>query len=231
MRGFMKAPWILKLLIIILVISLFTQPKEASAISIGSNLRNAPNAFWGCELAPIFNPITGQPQLAATGQTSCTFRNAGYMGSLQLGSFVPSNGFITEVRVRSGSNPAPLRVVIMQCSPGLCGTAVRFSRVFRPKANGITVFQTLLKVSRSSTTGNNGLQNITDAVGISAVGPGTLPLRDEGTAGTFSQGSAFTQQWYPALTRNVPRVADATTVDGLEVTMRARFQRTAPSIN
>ena len=199
----------------------------AHAQRFGSNLRATPNAFWGCELAPIFDPITGAPTLSATGQTTCTMRNVGYINSLQIASYVPTNGRITEVRVRSGANPARLRVVIMQCSPGLCGTAIRFSRVFRPRPNRITVFNTNLRVDRTVGVGGQGIQNVIDAVAITAVGPGTLPLRDQGTAGTYSSGSALTQLWYPATQRNVPRVEGYSTVDGLELLVRWRFQRSA----
>ncbi|MBX7136873.1 MAG: hypothetical protein K1X83_02730 [Oligoflexia bacterium] len=208
---------------LMVVLSISVTPAQAQRF--GSTLQSAPNAFWGCDLAPILDPITGVPRLAVTGQTSCTMRNVGYLGSLQIASYVPRNGYITEVKIRSGNNPAPVRVVIMQCSPGFCGTAVRMSRVFRPRANQISTFKTNLRVIRSFDINSSGIQNITDAVGLTAVGPGTLPLVDQGTAGTFTSGSALTQLWYPAMQLNVPRVEGAVSADGLELLLRWRFQK------
>ena len=211
-----------------LIVLLGLSAGAAQAQRFGSTLQSAPNAFWGCDLAPILDPITGIPRLAVTGQTSCTMRNVGYLGSLQIGSYVPRNGYITEVRIRSGNNPAPVRVVIMQCSPGFCGTAVRMSRVFRPRANAVSIFKTNLRVIRSFDVNSSGVQNITDAVGLTAVGPGTLPLVDQGTAGTFAAGSALTQLWYPGMQLNVPRVEGAVSADGLELLLRWRFQKNRP---
>ena len=157
-------------------------------------------------------------------------RNVGYINNVtRIGSYTPSNGFVTRVRIRSGNNPAPVRVTILQCSPGLCGTAVRFSRVFRPRANRVSTFNMALRLVRSSQASGRGQLAVSDAVALSAVGPGTLPLSDQGTAGTFSSGSALTQLWYPLTTLNEPRI-EGHTIDGVELLMQWRFQRTNPPL-
>ena len=185
----------------------------------GSNLRAAPNASWGCNLAPRLDAITGQPTLLQTGQTSCTMRNIGYINSLQIASYVPSSGTVTQIRIRSGANPAPLKFTVLQCSSGLCGTAKFLSRTIRPRANAVTTVALNVKVLRTLDSINT---QVIDAVALSAVGPGTLPLRDQETAGTFTSGSALTQLWYPLTTIGEPRV-EGDAADGLELLMQWTF--------
>jgi glutamate-1-semialdehyde aminotransferase len=62
-----------------------------------------------------------------------------------------------------------------------------------------------------------------DVVALSAVGPGTLPMRDQGTAGTFASGSAATALWYPLTGIGDPRV-EATTADGLDLLFQWDFR-------
>jgi len=193
----------------------------------GSNLRNTPNLAIGVDQAPIRDPITGAPVLAPTFQTSCTMRSGGYIGRLRLGSIVPSNGTITRVRIRSGSNPARVRVVIMQGSAGLYGTVRRRSPLFNLRPNRVTTLTVNLPVRRTFTPG----QQVTDAVALSFEGPGTLPLFDYGTSGTFTQGTGLLQHWYPQCIRGVPRNGDAYTVDGIELLMQWEFVPAARPIN
>ena len=54
-----------------------------------------------------------------------------------------------------------------------------------------------------------------DTVGLSFVGPGTLPLRFQGTFGQFSTGSALATFWYPMVQLGQPRT-EHYTVDGLD---------------
>ena len=199
---------------------------SANAIPMGSNLRAAPDPFWSCGLALILDPITGAPTLAGTGQQTCTFRNAGYLFSNQLASYVPSSGFITRIRVNSGPNPAPLRLTILQGSPGLCCTAKAFGRVFRPRPNARSQQNLLMRVIRSAHRNRSGgVAQVTDIVGLTAIGPGSLPLRSQGTAGTFTAGSSLSQFWYPLTQVGVPRNFDTHTIDGIEILMQANFER------
>ena len=212
-------------LLLSLFLAFFWAPSLAHALRGGSTLQATPNWSFGCEAAPIFDPITGAPILVATGQTTCTLRNLGYINNVfQLGSFVPGNGRITRIRVRSGANPAPLQVTIFQGSPGLCCTARRLGRVFQPVANGITTVRMNIRVFRSLDTSGGQLTQVTDAVGLTAVGPGSLPLVDQGTAGTFTSGTGLTQLWYPATAIGDPRVEGASVVDGLELLLEWTFR-------
>ncbi len=193
-------------------------PASADARFLGSNLRGAPNVNFGCEAAPVLDPITGAPTLVRTGQRTCTYRHVGYLGSNRTTSLVPANGRIVRIRVRAGSNPAPLRLTIMSASSSLtngfsCCTTRKFGRVFRPRPNRTTTIRTNTRVHRSNP---NGSSQFNDVVAISAVGRGTLPLRDQGTAGTFAPGSALASFLYPAAAIGEPRVEDGK-ADGLDV--------------
>jgi hypothetical protein len=201
-------------------------PVSADAKFFGGRLNRAPNVGFGCELAPILDPITGAPTLAQTGQRTCTFRHVGYLYGNRITSIVPANGRIVRIRVRAGRNPAPLRLTILSASTSLgngfsCCTALRFGPVFRPGANRVTTIRTNVRVHRSNP---NGASQFNDVVALSAVGPGTLPLRDEGTAGTFTPGSALTEFWYPLTARGDPRV-EQTRADGLDLLFQWDFRR------
>ena len=180
---------------------------------LGSTLASAPNLLISPSAAPIFDPISGAPTLVASGQTSCTLRNAGYLGSFQIASIVPGSGFIRDIRVRCGPNPAAMQIVIMSGSPGLYGTALRTSQVFVPRANTVTTVRVNLPVTRAL----SGSVQTTDAVGLNVFGSGTMPLVDQGTGGTFATGSALLQHWYPIMRIGEPENGRAYTVDGIEL--------------
>jgi hypothetical protein len=201
-------------------------PAAADAKFFGSRLNSQPNIGFGCSLAPILDPITGAPILAPTGQRTCTFRHVGYINSNRITSIVPASGRIVRIRVRAGNNPAPLRLTILGASSSLvngfsCCTARKFGRVFRPRANRTTTIRTNMRVQRSNP---NGATQFNDVVALSAVGPGTLPMRDQGTAGSFASGTALTALWYPLTARGDPRV-EATRADGLDLLFQWDFRR------
>jgi hypothetical protein len=201
-------------------------PASADARFFGGRLGAAPNTNFGCETAPVLDPITGVPSLFATGQRTCTFRHVGYINVNRITSIVPANGRIVRIRVRSGANPARLRLTILGASSSIangfsCCTASRFGRLFRPRANRVTTIRTNVRVHRSNP---NGATQFNDVVALSAVGPGTLPLRDQRTAGTFASGSALTALWYPLTAIGDPRV-EATSADGLDLLFQWDFRR------
>lgn len=202
-------------------LSLLLAASVAHAANYGSTLANPPNTTFGCEGAVILDPINGGPVLAPTGQSTCTFRDLGDINGFRIGSLVPSNGRITRIRVSSGPNPAPLQLTIFTGSPGLCCTARRFGKVFQPIPNAITTQRVNIPVKR--VLHRPGLQTF-DVVGITAVGPGTLPLRYQGTGGTFTSGTALTQQWFPLTAQGDPRV-EGYTMDSLELLLQWTFKR------
>jgi hypothetical protein len=202
-------------------------PGAADAKFLGSTMHGAANVPFGCSLAPILDPITGAPILAPTGQRTCTFRHLGYIDNFtRVTSLVPANGRIVRLRVRAGNNPARLRLTILGASSSIangfsCCTARKFGRVFRPRANRTTTIRTNMRVHRSNP---NGATQFNDVVALSAVGPGTLPMRDQGTAGSFAPGTAATALWYPLTGIGDPRV-EATTADGLDLLFQWDFRR------
>jgi hypothetical protein len=200
-------------------------PASAGAVFFGSTL-GRPNVGFGCEAAPILDPITGVPSLVATGQRTCTYRHLGYINRNRITSLVPAKGRIVRIRVRAGGNPAPLRLTILTASTSTlngftCCTARRFGRTFRPRANRITTIRTNMRVRRDNPTGS---VQFTDVVALSAVGPGTLPLRDQGTAGTYTSGTALAAYYYPLTAIGDPRV-EGGGADGLDVLFQWDFRR------
>jgi hypothetical protein len=201
-------------------------PAVADAKFLGSTMSGKANVPFGCGLAPILDPITGAPILAPTGQRTCTFRHLGYINNFtRVASLVPANGRIVRIRVKAGNNPARLRLTILTASSSLsngfsCCTARKFGRVFRPRARRTTTNRTDMAVHRANP---NGSSQFNDVVALSAVGPGTLPMRDQGTAGSFAPGSAATALWYPLTGIGDPRV-EATTADGLDLLFQWDFR-------
>jgi hypothetical protein len=212
--------------LIVAIVVLALAPAAADAKFLGSKMQGKANVGFGCSLAPILDPISGAPVLAPSGQTTCTFRHLGYINDFtRVTSLVPANGRIVRIRVKAGRNPARLRLTILTASSSLsngftCCTARKFGRVFRPRANGTTTIPTNMAVHRANP---NGSSQFNDVVALSAVGPGTLPMRDQGTAGSFAPGSAATALWYPLTGIGDPRV-EATTADGLDLLFQWDFR-------
>ncbi|MFN8132810.1 MAG: hypothetical protein U0R70_14795 [Solirubrobacteraceae bacterium] len=202
-------------------------PATADAERRGSSLRFAPNTRFGCEAAPVQDVLGGGVVLQRSGQRTCTWRSLGTFGNAFAtdGSLVPANGRITSIAVRSGRNPAPLRVTILNSSPGRlgsCCTARKFGPVFRPRANRITRLRTNIRVERTIDTGTGVVA--TDVVALTAVGPGTLPVRVLRGAGTFQSGLPWVSFWYPFTRLNDPRV-EAYSLGGIELLFQWNFVR------
>jgi hypothetical protein len=201
----------------------------AEAATFGSSLRRPANAGWGCESAPVYD-LFNRPSLEPTGVTTCTMRSGGRIGSLRNWASAPADGRVTRIRVRSGPNPAPLRLVVLQSSvttqpgqPGgdyLCCTASFLGRVFRPRPNAVTRRRVNVRVERD----RDGNTEYVDEVGLSAMGPGTLPVHDDGTGGQLRQGAPLSVFSYPHMRRGDTRV-DRISADGLELLFRWTFRR------
>src|SRR5262245_22436869 len=86
--------------------------EPAAAKWFGSNLADPANTEYGCESALVLGPIGGV-ELAPTHQTSCTYRHGGYFNSLTPTAIVPGSGWIRHIQVKSGPNPALLRVTVL----------------------------------------------------------------------------------------------------------------------
>lgn len=162
-----------------------------------------PASAWsqvgGSSLAsPADYPSDCRDQLIAVGfqgysvysnqQPSCTWWQTGVFGSIDAGDrlkgYVPGNGTITSISVRSGPNPAPLRfVVARQLTPVFLGAPdlnnqaccffVREAGPFQPAANTTSTFAVNLPVESNRTP----TEVTNDIIGFSAAsGTGTLPL-------------------------------------------------------
>lgn len=200
----------------------------AGAVPFGSSLNRPANTTFGCESAPVYDPFAGGATLQPTGHATCTLRSGGKIGSSRNWSNAPAPGRITRIRVRSGPNPAPLRLTILEGSTRsnpsggggeyLCCTARYLGRVFRPRANAVTSLPVSVGVSRRRV----GRTSYFDVVGLSVMGPGTLPLNDDGSGGQLRAGSPLTVFSYPYMRRGQPRV-DGLPADALELLLRWEF--------
>lgn len=218
------------------LVAIALAPAAAGATWYGSTMRGPANAPYGCEAATIFAPLGGV-QIAPSGQTSCTYQHNGYNGSLRLGSVVPATGLIRRIRVRSGPNPARLRLTILTGSsridtltgrdiPGTytCCTARYVGRAFRPAANRLTVRRVNVPVF---VTRSNQLQirtHASDIVAISAAGPGSLPLRIDQNVGSLDTGSPLSTGFWSATAKGDPRV-DGYKMPGIDVLLGWDFRR------
>lgn len=176
---------------------------RASALTFGSPLAQPPNIGFGCEAKPTFTSESfhGDYFLLASGQPDCTWFQSGVIGSVdysdpRTGS-VPADGVITNVAVRSGPNPAAIRIVIVRQIGGLAGgsshtagccafvseTPPAGTPPLQPAPNAVTNFPVAIPVERNV----RGTSAVADFVGISAIsGTGTLPLLDTGDNNTLS---------------------------------------------
>lgn len=202
----------------------------ADAARFGSSLRQPADAGFGCESVPTFDVFTGAPTLAPSGHTTCTVRSSGRIGSLKSWSAVPGKGRIVRISVRSGPSPAPLRLSVAAASTRenesggggdfLCCTVRYLGPTFRPRPNAVTTRRVNVRVSAE----RDGNATYFDVVGLAAVGPGTLPLHDERTAGQFQQGSGLVSFGWPYVRRGETRI-EQHRADGLELLFRWEFRR------
>jgi hypothetical protein len=216
-------------------LALLVLAAPASARWFGSTMQGTPNATYGCESALILGPIGGV-ELAPTNQSSCTYRHGGYIGSLQPTAIVPGTGTIKRIQVKSGANPAPLRLTVLTGSsrvntftgedlPGTyaCCTARALGPVFRPRANTTTTRQVNVRVVDTRSKAIQHRIHSSDVLGLSAVGPGTLPLGVSPAVGNFAPGAPLAIGYYPATQVGEPRV-DGYAMAGIDLLFRWDFR-------
>ena len=209
----------------------------ASARWYGSLLRGAPNANYGCESALIMAPLGGV-QLAPTNQTSCTYRHGGYLYNNRPTFIAPSTGRITAIKVRSGPNPAKLRLTILTGSsrvdtftgrdlPGTytCCTARFVGKPFRPRANATTKKKVNVKVFDVRDKRIRFRIHSSDGVALTAVGPGTVPLQIRNDVGAFTPGIPMAVGYWPYTRKGEPRSADGYSMTGIDLMFQWYFKR------
>jgi hypothetical protein len=191
-------------------------PAKSFAITttIGSDLTATPGVTFGCETMPRLSfQNLGSYEFVPSGQPSCTWRQLGVFGVVTdtHASTVPGDGTITSVSIKSGPNPAPLRVTVVRLlapnengginsNKAACCYFVRESPTFQPTPNAISTFALNLPVEKNDTGGQVYTQ---DHVGISAQsGAGALPLAEVGqhSSFAFTQPGSFDANFtYPAM--------------------------------
>ena len=152
----------------------------------------------------------GGVQLAPTNQVSCTYRHGGYLYSNRPTFIAPGSGRITAIRVRSGPNPAKLRLTILTGSsrvdtfsgrdlPGTytCCTARFVGRAFRPRPNALTTKRVNVKVVDVRDKRLRFRIHSSDGVALTAVGPGTVPLQIRDDVGAFNPGIPMAIGYWP----------------------------------
>ena len=208
----------------------------ASARWYGSLMRGAPNATYGCEAALVAAPLGGV-QLSPSNQTSCTYRHAGYLYSNRPTFIAPSTGRVTAIRVRSGPNPARLRLTVLTGSsrvdtftgrdlPGTytCCTARFVGRPFRPRANRTTTKKVNVRVFDVRDKRIRLRIHSSDGLALTAVGPGTLPLQVRQDVGLFTPGIPMLTGYWPFTAKGEPRV-DGYSMTGIDLMFQWNFRR------
>jgi hypothetical protein len=209
----------------------------ASAGWYGSLLRGVPNANYGCESALVLAPLGGV-QLSPTNQVSCTYRHAGYLYSNRPTFIAPGTGRITAIKVRSGANPAELRLTILTGSsrvdtttgrdlPGTytCCTARFVGKPFRPKANSTTKKKVNVKVFDVRDKRIRFRIHSSDGVALTAVGPGTVPLQIHNDVGGYNPGTPMATGYWPYTRVGEPRSADGYSMTGIDLMFQWFFKR------
>jgi hypothetical protein len=208
----------------------------ASAQWFGSTMQGAANASYGCESALILGPIGGV-ELAPTNQRSCTYRHGGYLNSLQPTFFAPSSGRVTRIQVKSGPNPARLRLTVLTGSsrvdtfggadiPGTytCCTARYVGPAFRPRPNAITTRRVDIPVFDLRSKAIENRTHSSDGLALSAVSPGTLPLHLTDAVGAFNSGTPMAIGYWPLTNVGEPRL-DGYSMAGIDLLFRWDFRR------
>ena len=207
----------------------------ASARWFGSTLTGTPNANYGCETALIRGTFGNQ--LSPTNQSSCTYRHGGYLYSNRPTFIAPGNGRVTRIRVKSGSNPAKLRLTVLTGSsrvdpftgrdqPGTytCCTARYIGRAFRPRANKVTKKKVNVRVFDVRSKKLRYRIHSSDGLALSAAGPGTLPLEIRPDAGGFNAGTPIATGYWPRTRKGDPRV-DGYSMTGIDLLFQWNFRR------
>ena len=208
----------------------------ASAKWYGSTMRGAANAGYGCETA-ITNAPLGGVQRSRTNQTSCTYRHSGYLFSNRPTFAVPATGRITKIRIKSGPNPARVRLTVLTGSsrvdpftgrdqPGTytCCTARYVSRPFRLKPNRITTKKVNVRVFNVRDKSLPIRIHSSDGLALSFESGGTLPLSVSPAVGGFNSGTPLLVGYWPRTRKGDPRV-DGFSMPGIDLLFQWNFRR------
>lgn len=196
----------------VIPVAMLLLPSSVQAISYtgGADLNRTSDAGFGCEtqFLPGYPPdFTYQPSPFPMGHTSCTMWSYTSDPNTKRTLGAPATGTVTKVRVKSGSNPAPLRAVIIrnlyQTNPNnpneitdqqCCTTQVE-GPTFQPARN--TVSETVVNLPVQQVKPQGRLSGWGDLVAVTAVGPGELPLSSTGPHTSNAYGAPMVEVAYP----------------------------------
>lgn len=151
-------------------------------VTIGANLKQAPNVSFDCTVIPFeFSPF-------GTGGPSCAWNNPIVPGTTEGGLDVPGTGTIFRVKLRVGATTGRMQLVILRTlfdpndlAKNQCCVMVARSSIFTPVRNGITTLKVKLPVKLGA-LGNVdvldavGLQILEDKVAIPLIKETSLPI-------------------------------------------------------
>ena len=198
--------------VVVATVALLPAPAHAQSKSNqGASMSLTPatgSEAFGCETRwqPAISP-TGEYEREPSFFTTCTAYQPGT--TTDDTHLVPGPGSVTKVRVRSGANPAPLRITIVkrlfqthpitgQITDAQCCTGTGSeSATFQPPPN--TVHELTLNPPLKVTTSpsQNGASGHHDIVAVSAMGPGELPIASTGPHALSEYTAPAMQMFYP----------------------------------
>ncbi len=174
--------------------------------------------------------------LSPTYQSSCTYRHGGYLFKNRPTFIVPSTGRVTGIKVKAGPHPAKLRLTVLTGSsrvnpytgrdvPGTytCCTARFVGKAFRPRANRTTKKKVNVRVFDVRSKKVRHRIHSSDGLALSAVTPGTLPLRVLDTVGQLNTGTPLAVSYFPYTRRGDPRV-DGYSMAGIDLLFQWNFR-------
>lgn len=219
---------------------------QAQTVTRGSTLTATPAAAAEGNDCGAYFSLAG-PVPNPWGATSCTYTQGFVFGNADTDprtGFVPGDGVINTVTVRSGPNPAPLRFVILRqltnaqlgavSGEPKCCFFVRETDTVQPAPNTTTTFTVNLPVE------NNRQPNIItqDAIGFSAPAGGTLPLAfvpGQFSPATFTPGGVTSSSFHPKLGpehgANTGGAFASGHQGGLDVLLQYTFTPTAATVS
>jgi hypothetical protein len=200
---------------IAILAALLLLPASALGLSKtqGADLSAPSDAGFGCETQFLpGNPGNGftyepSPFEGIVDESSCTMW--AYTGGTTDKLLAPASGTVTKVRVKSGPNPAPLRVSILrylfttnpanpsEVTDRQCCTAVAEGATFQPTPNAVT--ETTVNLPTQVVQPQGQQSGWGDFVGVSAVGPGTVPLNSTGPHTSYAINTPTVHFAYPKI--------------------------------
>lgn len=172
----------------------------------GSDLSKPANATFGCELSPFQLNYGIAPPLGTFDGSSCTWHlsNDGR-------AWPQRSGTLNKVRIKSGPQVGPTRIVVLRSLWGYDATGSNFAQVccnvpfatesFTPAPNAVTELNVAIPmVGGDAVRHGPNEEGVIDSIGISQVTAGqTLPMFDGGIAARQTS-PPLTFGWHPQLT-------------------------------